>query len=882
MRTSFAVLMTLAFSCGDTSVQTSDPGNHSEVTVNALNGDNEAGENLGAVNLAGLNLGANNLAGVNLGGTNLAATNLAGTNLAATNLAGTNLGGNNLAGTNLAATNLAAANLAGTNLGANNLAGTNLASVGLGSTLTGAYSGRGCPVTGTYRLTAAAFTTGNAGVTIHAATAGVATGLLASGEDTFDRTKACIVAGLGSTAFSRLVSENAAGKTMYAAIRKLPWGLTDVAGGAKLVDSWEILVWGATSYTDFVVTAPFTTTFEGMQGFLKAVFRWNAPPAMTLIVGPLGSVATTLKSYTGMMDAAAKLNAGAISPQVHLAGLLGFASATTNNISVKVDFATWVMGTNGKPLILGNVGIVPTAPIAVESSFLTYDKGSGQVELVILDQAKGTTSTLQDYSDIKSAFASWKAGTRTAKPMCKRCAFCRGLSEDFGEAIPAGKCDNYVSIETRTIQYSCGYMEYSFGYVRDYVASTWSASLGAGAVKPFNDLMYLPSSQAAATVTKNEAWDDYSTTLTSVYPVLAETYVALLETPYSECTWTETPAQFCARVTGTTTWCGSATGPDTCATTRTVACNTCIAPLASWLSSTGTSTVTATAGTGFSTVLSLSGGGAPRGGAAIAMTSSDPASLAAIANFTVPEAQTSIGAYHVVPASVNTRRTVTLTATYAGVSKSLTVNLVPQPASLASLSGGLVSSPNGAFLQSGVPSSLTIKMTGSVESLRTVTLSSSNGAFVVPTQVTFAYGVSSVAVPITFPTTVDATATVTATFNGTSIAFPVTVVGAPYGEVELNDTMPTAGATISGRPLVGSVAGSDQDYFGFVVAPGKSFRVRYLTPSQAYIGVTTPGIGYGCSGDCVFSNTDATPKTFYVWAHGGAVESLQYGFIVNY
>src|SRR5262249_6562167 len=147
---------------------------------------------------------------------------------------GTNLGGPNLGGTNLGGTNLGGTNLGGTNLG-----GVNLTTPNIGLDIHG---------------------TGNSG-------------MLFSGEDLWSPgDQNCVVVGIGSTAFPRLLAQNS-GPKLYAAVRQLPWGFTSTAGGAVELYAWEALVWGSNSYCSFILAAPPTATFTGVVGFVKAVFR---------------------------------------------------------------------------------------------------------------------------------------------------------------------------------------------------------------------------------------------------------------------------------------------------------------------------------------------------------------------------------------------------------------------------------------------------------------------------------------------------------------------------------------------------------------------------------------------------------------------------------
>ena len=350
----------------------------------ALQGTNLSGTNLSGANLAGSNLNGTNLAGANLGGTNMAGTNLGGTNLSGTNLAGNNLAGNNLSGTNLGGTNLAGANLGGTNLSGTNLGGSNLS----GSNLSGANVSGGNSIAGT-NLAGATLTTANVGYDIHNLSSSNLTGLLFSGEDAWEpkatRTKSCVVLGIGSTAFPKLLGQNS-GSTMYAAIRKTPWGFSSAADGTIDEAAWEAVVWGSSTYCTFIITAPPATTFDGVAGFVKAIFRWNAPPSKSIVIGSiLGGSVTTQPSgypvtYTGMMNAAAAYRAGTITAKAFLSGEFAMTTATTNNIHVAADFSGWVRDVNNGSKLLANVDSNP--PPLAESSYSAIEMPDGSVSIV--------------------------------------------------------------------------------------------------------------------------------------------------------------------------------------------------------------------------------------------------------------------------------------------------------------------------------------------------------------------------------------------------------------------------------------------------------------------------------------------------------------------
>jgi hypothetical protein len=419
----------------------------------ALVGVNLAGVNLAGVNLAGVNLAGVNLAGPNLGGTNLAGVNLAGVNLAGVNLSGANFGGNNLAGVNLGATNLGATNLAGVNLAGVNLAGVNLASTTLaGTNLAGTNLG-GNTIVGT-NLNEGTLAGTASGQNIHAL-AGGPSGMLYSAEDGFlPKTAQCVVLGLGSTAFAKLLGQQRANAKMHAAIGKLPWGFAQTSGGVMALSAWEAVVWGDTTYCSFIVVAPPETAWSGVAGFVKSVFRWNAPTTQSLDVSGIDASApydptlnTAVTNYAGMMNAAQAWSSGTLDAASFVAGELAFASAATNNQSVTVDFASWVLDQNKNALVLGNVES-KNPPTYAESVYIALDNGDGTVGILLDDAAAlagnmpaGMTDCV---ADLDGAYHAWK-DAQGSKPIPRRCGGALFLEAEYGEPVPLGKCDNGLS-----------------------------------------------------------------------------------------------------------------------------------------------------------------------------------------------------------------------------------------------------------------------------------------------------------------------------------------------------------------------------------------------------------------------------------------------------
>jgi hypothetical protein len=471
-----------------------------EQTTSALSGDNLAGTNLAGTNLAGTNLAGTNLGGPNMGGTNLAGTNLAGTNLAGTNLAGNNLAGNNLAGTNLAGTNLAGTNLAGTNLAGTNLAGTNLSGSNLAGTNLAGNNLAGTNLAGTNLAGT------NSGFNIHNL-GGAPGGMLYSGEDVWStQTARCVVMGIGSTAFAKLLGQQSDNATMYVALGKLPWGFSVSSGAPAALRAWEAVVWGDRTYCSFVVAAPPAATWAGVAGFIKAVFRWQAPPTQTMYISGIEASAphdstldTAVYSYTGMMNAAAQWEQGKVNERNFVAGELAFISATTNNQSVMVDFSSWVMDSTNTGLILGNVQNV-NPPTRAESVYYVVDNGDGTVSVRIAAAASGLTTVSDTFEALNASWSTYLDGPPAAKPVPRRCGGALYLNYYYGEPVPAGKCDDGLA----------------WGNASTAAGSRkWSSVTGTTA--PMNQYMLLPLN-ASTPLMRGPTADELK-------PVLSETYV---------------------------------------------------------------------------------------------------------------------------------------------------------------------------------------------------------------------------------------------------------------------------------------------------------------------------------------------------------------------
>jgi uncharacterized protein YjbI with pentapeptide repeats len=538
----------------------SDIDGEIDTTTQEVQGENLSGANLSGVNLSGVNLSGVNLSGANLGGTNLSGVNLSGVNLSGTNLAGNNLAGNNLSGSNLSGVNLAGVNLSGVNLSGVNLSGSNLSGSNLSGTNLSGNNLSGTNLSGT-NLSGV-----NSGANIHSLSGSV--GMLYSREDVWTpKTGACVVMGIGSTSFAKLLGQNVTSPKINVALGKLPWGFASTSGGAKTLNAWEAIVWGDSTYCVFVMAADPSVTWPGVAGFIKAIFRWNAPTTQSMDISGIeaagqapvsdGTTPTTITTYTGMMDAAAKFRAGTLDEKGFMAGELAFATATTNNQSVLVDFSAWTTDASGNALVLGQVQASP-APTYAEALYIALDNGDGTVQVIIDDAASRTkvmpSTMANSVVDLNVAFlASQPGGGGGRKPIPRRCGGALFLNTWFGEPVPAGKCDSGLT-------WSPGFCIKG--------SDPWSKK--SGTTGPMNDYMQLTKNgktyQRAAMSSGNCG---------TMKTVISETYVHMWEKSFDYATGSctaETDTAFCAR------WaknCGSVTGTDNCGTTRTVSCGTC-------------------------------------------------------------------------------------------------------------------------------------------------------------------------------------------------------------------------------------------------------------------------------------------------------------------
>jgi hypothetical protein len=168
---------------------------------------------------------------------------------------------------------------------------------------------------------------------------------------------------------------------------------------------------------------------------------------------------------------------------------------------------------------------------------------------------------------------------------------------------------------------------------------------------------------------------------------------------------------------------------------------------------------------------------APSGGAVVTLNSANTSAVSVPASVTVA-AGASSATFSVNTSGVSANTGVTITATYAGVSRTTTLTVTPTPTTTASLSTVSVSPTS---VVGGTTAQGTITLTGGAPSGgAVVTLSSANTSAVsVPASVTVAAGASSATFSVnTSAVTANTGVTITATYAGVSRTTTLTVTPA--------------------------------------------------------------------------------------------------------
>jgi acetyl esterase/lipase len=216
-------------------------------------------------------------------------------------------------------------------------------------------------------------------------------------------------------------------------------------------------------------------------------------------------------------------------------------------------------------------------------------------------------------------------------------------------------------------------------------------------------------------------------------------------------------------------------------------------------------------------------GPALAGGAAVSLASSD-ASATVPASVTVPQGASS-ATFNVTTTPVNATRSVKISASRRGLTR--TVTLIVQPPALSSLTltpstfaGGCKTSTGKVTLTGKAP-------VGGI----VVTLANTNPVATVPSSVTVASGSTSATFPITAPAvTANQTGTVTASYAGTSLGGTLTV--RPIG---------LAALALSPNPVIGPAPSNGTVTLECAAAPG-SIVVALSSSSTGVANPTAPSL----------------------------------------
>lgn len=269
--------------------------------------------------------------------------------------------------------------------------------------------------------------------------------------------------------------------------------------GAAGPDAWEVVMWGPKTYTTFLLMVPRDATWPAVAGFVKAIWRWNAPPTMTLKLGQI-SGGQPVQTHVGMMGAYSRVLAGTMTPKVYAAGMLAFMTATINNVSVAVDFAAWAGDTS--PTMLGNVSGTPTS---FEGAYGVYERDG----LMYVYFNPINTSTVADLGDDPGDLRDINGSCITVPVRCAGFK-ARGANNARTVGVPLGKCDRFVQwgAEDDALQFSGG--------------ESWTASPAVTTkVAKYNDYMKVSKVMSPLVVFPSNA------PTSTGYAVLSETYVHL-------------------------------------------------------------------------------------------------------------------------------------------------------------------------------------------------------------------------------------------------------------------------------------------------------------------------------------------------------------------
>jgi hypothetical protein len=221
------------------------------------------------------------------------------------------------------------------------------------------------------------------------------------------------------------------------------------------------------------------------------------------------------------------------------------------------------------------------------------------------------------------------------------------------------------------------------------------------------------------------------------------------------------------------------------------------------LSSLSLNPTTVTGGNSSTGTVTLSGG-APAGGATVALSSSNTAAATVPSSVTVAAGATT-ATFTVSTSAVAASTTVTISATYSGATRSASLNVTPAsppPPTLSSLS------LNPTSVTGGNSSTGTVTLSGAAPAGgATVALSSSNtAAATVPSRVTVAAGATSATFTVsTSAIASSTTVTISGTYSGATRSASLTVTPAPPPPPTVSSLTLNPANVIGGQSSTGTV-----------------------------------------------------------------------------
>jgi hypothetical protein len=161
-----------------------------------------------------------------------------------------------------------------------------------------------------------------------------------------------------------------------------------------------------------------------------------------LDIGQIGG-GMPVQRHEGMMNTAAHFLSGRLSEKALVGGQLAFITATVNNQSVMVDFASFARDTSDNPILLGNVS---GSPQYAETAVVAIEKWDGTIAIAYSSigytDGMGHSVLGVDHA-LYEAHLQYNYGLN-AKPLPTRCYGALFYNDYDGRPIEPGKCDDGV------------------------------------------------------------------------------------------------------------------------------------------------------------------------------------------------------------------------------------------------------------------------------------------------------------------------------------------------------------------------------------------------------------------------------------------------------